>query len=147
MTTLILLMALAGTIWWLAAKQQPRRDAAAAQRWDAFHAYATAHHLQMVYIQQVYQRASTGSKAYVSIYNDPTAATRDTWFWWAQVQQGSVVAVHPSEGWGPHTRRDDVLFIGTEQSRRPAIYATVDAKSLRRACRHQAKYPIRTGVA
>jgi hypothetical protein len=145
--TYISLIALAGAIWWLVDRQRPQLDAAAAQRWEAFYGYSTAHHLQMLYIQRVYQRAQTGSKAYVSVYNDPTSAVRDAWFWWTQVQQGSVVAVQPSEGWGPHTGRDDVLFVGAEQSRQPAIYAAVDAKTLRRARRHRQQYAVRTSAA
>lgn len=46
---------------------------------------------------------------------------------------GSVVAVSISEGWGPHTRRDDVLFIGSRGL--PGVHATLNAATVRRVQR------------
>lgn len=133
----LFLLAVVATVLWLIFRPQPKRDAAAAQAWAAFHQYATNYGWSLLYIQNVYQHAHRGSKALVSIYGDPTSASRDTWFWWHQVQPGSVVAVHLNQGWGPHTCRDDVLYIGnnapTPQS---GIYATFSTQELTRAQRH-----------
>jgi hypothetical protein len=100
-----------GVVVWLIFRPQPERDATAAQSWAEFHRYATGNGWFLLYVQNVYQHAHRGSKAIVSIYGD-AGVSRDAWFWWEQVQRGSVVAVSLSQGWGPHTGRDDVLYIG-----------------------------------
>lgn len=69
----------------------------------------------------------------MSIHGD-RGSMRDARFWRTQVAPGSVVAVNVSEGWGPHTRRSDVLFIGAQD--RAGVYATLDAATVRRAQRH-----------
>ncbi|MCH9729754.1 MAG: hypothetical protein K0U84_08790 [Actinomycetia bacterium] len=116
---------------------QPERDAAAAHAWAEFARSATDHDLSMLYIENVYDRAYRGSKAVVSLYGDGPSASNDAWFWWEHVQPGSVVAVRLSKGWGSHTRRDGVLYIGnggtTDQS---GIYATFGARELTQAQRH-----------
>jgi hypothetical protein len=127
----------ASIVAWLILRPQPQRDAAAAQAWAQFHRYATANGWSMLYIQNVYQRAHRGSKAMVSIYGDALGASRDAWFWWELVQRGSVVAVNLGEGWGPHTRRDDVLYIGNgEPAPQSGVHATFGARELVRAQRH-----------
>jgi hypothetical protein len=131
-TSLVLLTAVLAAIWWYSSKHQPQRDAAAARVWEEFHRYATAQHLDVLFIHDVYRRAQTGSKAHVSIYNDHSGATRDAWFWRTQVRKGSVVAVRLDEGWGPHTQRDDVLFIGNSPHQ-PAVCAAIGRSTLRRA--------------
>lgn len=75
-------------------------------------------------------------KAYMSIYGDSSGIRRDAWFWWEQVHKGSVVAVRPTVGWGPHSGREDVLYIGTEVSHQSGVYGAVDATTLTRANRH-----------
>ncbi|MDP7703701.1 MULTISPECIES: hypothetical protein [unclassified Mycobacterium] len=102
---------------------QNQRDAAAAQTWAGFYSYATANGLHMLCIEKVYQHAHRGSKAIVFIYGENAGARRDAWFWWTQVQQGSVVAAYLSEGWGPHTNRDHVLYIGDEHNETTGVYA------------------------
>ena len=105
------------------------------QRWVALHDYAVAHHLRLLYVQKVYERhPKKGCKARVSIYGEPGSTWRDAWFWHHQVQPGSVVAVVASQGWGSHTRRDDVLFIGSKD--RPGVHASLDVATVRRAQRH-----------
>ena len=144
MTTFMLLTVLGGVLGWLVWRQQPQRDADAAQTWARFHQYAAANHLHLLYIEHDYQHAQQGSKAFVSIYDDPTRTTRDAWFWWTQVQKGSVVAVRLSQGWGPHTNRDDVLYIGAGPTRQSGIYASLDAKILTRARRYLDQHAIGT---
>lgn len=135
MTTLIVLGAVAGAIVWLVTRDQPQQNAAAAQRWGQFHQYATANQLQLLYIDSDYQHARQGSKAVVYEYGNP-AVKRDAWFWWEQVHRGSVVAVRHSQGWGPHTHRDNVLYIGDGPTRHSGIHGALDAKTLARARRH-----------
>lgn len=105
MSSLLFLIAV-GVVVCLICRPQPARDAAAAQSWAAFHHYTTGNGWTLLYVQNVYQHAQRGSKAMVSIYGDTTGTSRDAWFWWEQVQHGSVVAVSHSQGWGPHTNRD-----------------------------------------
>lgn len=112
----------------------------AVQRWVALHDYAVAHHLRLLYVQKVYERhPKKGCKARVSIYGEPGSTWRDAWFWHHQVQPGSVVAVAASQGWGSHTRRDDVLFIGSQDH--PGVHASLDAATVRRAQRHHRRPP------
>ena len=132
----ILFLAVAGFLAWLFLRPRPELDAAAAQAWASFHGHATTNGLQMLYVEDVYQRAARGSKAYVSIHGDPSGNKRDAWFWWEQVRKGSVVAVRPTVGWGPHSGRENVLYVGTEASRQSGVYGVVDAKTLTRARRH-----------
>ncbi|WP_229481855.1 hypothetical protein [Mycolicibacterium mageritense] len=131
----ILFFAVAGFLAWVFLRPRPELDTAAAESWASFHSYAAAEGLQMLYIEDVYQHASRGSKAYVSIYGDTSGIKRDAWFWWTQVHKGSVVAVRPTIGWGPHSGREDVLYIGTGAKRQSGVYGLVDAKTLTRACR------------
>lgn len=134
--TLTFLIAV-GVVVWLIFRPQPARDAAAAQSWAAFHQYTTGHGWTLLYVQNVYQHAQRGSKAMVSIYGDATGISRDAWFWWDQVQRGSVVAVSHSQGWGPHTNRDNVLYIGNQApGQQSGVYATFGSKELVRAQRH-----------
>lgn len=112
----------------------------AVQRWIALHDYAAAHHLRLLYVQKVYERhPKKGCKARVSIYGEPGSTWRDAWFWHHQVQPGSVVAVAASQGWGSHSRRDDVLFIGSQD--RAGVHATLDAATVRRAQRQHRRPP------
>jgi hypothetical protein len=134
-TLALLLLILIPFLVWLTCRDQPQRDAAAAQEWARFYEYAHIYKLDLLYIERDYQHAHQGSKALVSLYTNP-ARTRDAWFWWTQVQKGSVVAVRFSQGWGPHTQRDDVLYIGHEATNQTGIYATLGAKTLARAHRH-----------
>lgn len=138
MITLSLMIGIGVLVWWLVRREEPARLIASSRRWASFHQSATAHGLQLLYIERIQPngRSNRGTKAFVSVYGNPMVAPRDAWFWWADVQQGSVVAVRMSEGWGPHTRREDVLFIGTERPQQSGIYDTVDAKTLARARRY-----------
>jgi hypothetical protein len=138
----LLLLAIVAAVLWLALRPHPERDAAAALSWAAFHQHATTNGWLLLYVQTVYQHAHRGSKALVSIYRDPTSASRDAWFWWHQVQPGSVVAVHLNQGWGPHTCRDDVLYIGRNTpTPHSGIYATFSTQELTRAQRHFRRHP------
>jgi hypothetical protein len=133
----LFLIVVMGFVVWLIFRPQPERDAAAAQSWAAFHQYTSGRGWTLLYVQNVYQRAQRGSKAMVSIYGDSTGMSRDAWFWWEQVHRGSVVAVSHSQGWGPHTNRDGVLYIGTQApEQQSGVYATFNAKELARAQRH-----------
>lgn len=135
MTTFIFLIAVACVVLWLSHREQPQKDMAAAQQWAQFYHYATNNQMQLLCIDDDYQHARQGSKALVYIYGTP-AFKRDAWFWWEQVTKGSIVAVHTSQGWGPHTHQDNVLYIGDGPSRTNGVHAAIDAKTLARARRH-----------
>lgn len=148
MEILIVVAGVALVVW---LTTQPRRDADAAAAWVRFHQTATEHGLRILYVNSVQQRARHGSKAWVCLYGDGTGVRRDAWFWWRDVQQGSVVAVRLSQGWGPHTKREGVLYIGTRESPAQAgVHATFGARELARAQRHfrrTALGPCSAGVA
>lgn len=145
MSSLLFLIAV-GVVVWLICRPQPARDAAAAQSWAAFHHYTTGNGWTLLYVQNVYQHAQRGSKAMVSIYGDTTGTSRDAWFWWEQVQHGSVVAVSHSQGWGPHTNRDGVLYIGNQATGQSGVYATFGSKELVRAQRHYRRHATISGT-
>lgn len=137
MSSLLLLLILVGLAIWLSNRSTPQRDAAAAQSWANFHHYAATNGWPLLEIHSRYEDWSQGSKAYVSIYGAPTGIVRDAWFWWHHVQPGSVVAVHGfGEGWGPHTGKDGVLYIGDRDLRQSGVTATFNAKELTKARRH-----------
>lgn len=134
---LLLFFAAVGAVVWWVVRPAPELDAAAAQSWAGFHRYAAGNGWTLLYVHGVYKRGHRGSKAHVSIYGDITRAGRDSWFWWHQVQPGSVVAVSGvSQGWGPHTLRDDVLYVGDEHDHHDGVQATFGARELARAQRH-----------
>lgn len=148
---LLLFMLSMGVVVWLIVRPTPQRDAAAAQSWANFHYYTVGNGLQLLYVHTLDENGERGSKAHVSIYGDTTSVVRDSWFWWHQVQPGSVVAVHGlGEGWGPHTGKDGVLYIGDRHEQRSGVQATFGARELTRAQRHwdqQQNYFGGTGAA
>jgi len=114
-----------------------RRDAEAAARVDQLRASATSFggHAHIVLILQVYQQVKRGTKAYVQL--DGAGWTRDAFFWWVRLEPGSMVVATSSTGWGPHTRRSDVLWVGSEYS--PAgtgIHGVASAADVKRWNRH-----------
>jgi hypothetical protein len=139
---------LIGVAVWLVVRPTAARDAAAAQFWAGFHYCSATNGWALLYVHSVYKHGNRGSKAHVSIYGDTASASRDSWFWWHQVQPGSVVAVSGlSQGWGPHTRRDDVLYVGDGPDRRDDVQATFSARELLRAQRHWSRHQSYLGGA
>ncbi|PVA44670.1 hypothetical protein DDJ48_01690 [Mycobacteroides abscessus] len=137
----LLFMITIGVVIWLALRPTPERDAQAAQSWANFHHYTASNGWTLLHVQSVYKHGNRGSKARVSVYGDTTRTNRDSWFWWHQAQRGSVVAVRGlSQGWGPHTHRDDVLYIGNEFSHQDGIQAVFDARELKRAQQHWSRH-------
>ncbi len=111
-----------------------RRDARAAARWVRFAEHAADNRLTIVHVIGVYQLAWNGTKAIIAVYGDPQA--RDAWFWWDTVERGATLAVATSSGYGPHTQRDDVVFVGG-QTAGSGVYDRLSSKVLARAQRHQ----------
>ena len=62
----------------------------------------------------------------------------DAFFWHdVRITVGSLVLVRTSTGWGPHTNRDDVLWIGSKNE--PAgtgIFAVIPSAAVKRWQRH-----------
>lgn len=137
MFSLLVLVAI-GVVIWLVVRPTPQRDAAAAHSWANFHHYAVlVNGWQLLYVHTRYEEWGRGSKAHVSLYGDPASAVRDSWFWWHRVQPGSVVAVQGfGQGWGSHTGKDGVLYIGNEHTHQSGVHATFSAQELNRARRH-----------
>lgn len=117
------------------AARRARRDAGTAAWVDEQRANAYASGGQALMILQVYQQSRRGMKVYVQLDGQPW--TRDAFFWWVIVTAGSMVLVRASTGWGPHTNRDDVLWIGSKNL--PAgtgIFAVIVPGDVKRWSRH-----------
>lgn len=117
-----------------------RRDAAAAARVDELRSRvrSAGDHVHLVLILQVYQQVHRGTKAFVQL--EGSEWTRDAFFWWVWMEAGSMAAVTSSVGWGPHSQRDDVLWVGGRDL--PAgtgIYGIAPAADVRRWNRHHSR--------
>jgi hypothetical protein len=144
----LLFVSAVGAVVWMIVRPTPERDAAAAHTWANFHHCAVSNGWQLLEVHSVYERWPPGSKAYVSRYGDAARVVSDSWFWWHHVQPGSVVAVRGlGMGWGSHTGKDGVLYIGSEYDRQSGVQATFGAKELTRAQRHWHRYQPHLGAA
>lgn len=110
-----------------------RRDERAATKWARFVDHAASNGLTIATVQDVYQSAQHGSKAVITLYGD--TQFRDAWFWWDHVTTGETLAVAMSSGYGQHTHRECVIYIGS-QADGSGVYDVLSAKTLRRAKRH-----------
>ncbi len=89
--------------------------------------------VEVVLVQHVYQRSRRGTKALVLM--ERTGQQHDAWFWWSRVSSGQMAAVQFTEGWGPHTQRDGVLYVGHKDTGH-GIYELLSAREVKRASRH-----------
>lgn len=110
-----------------------RRDERAAAKWARFADHAARNGLSIVTVGAVYQYARNGTKAVINIQGEPY--DRDAWFWWTTVDSGSALAVSLSTGYGPHTHRDGVVYVGSQYGG-TGVYDRLSAKTLVRANRH-----------
>jgi hypothetical protein len=94
-------------------------------------ALRSGHH--SVFVADPYQPCHQGTKAYV--YVDGEAERRDAFFWHTQVHVGALYVVSFSAGYGPHSGRYNVLYIG-ERHQEPPIVAYFTARQVARYCRH-----------
>lgn len=117
-----------------------RRDARAAAKWVRFAEHAAHHGLTIVHIVDVYEVARNGTKAVITVYGSPRA--HDAWFWWDNVAVGTTLAVALSTGYGPHTHRDGVIFVGG-QTTGSGVYDRLGPRVLARAQRHQIRFETR----
>lgn len=92
---------------------------------------------EIVWVESVYQKGRRGTKAIV--YLERTEERRDVWFWWSHVEPGEIAAVEASVGYGPHTLRDDVLYIGGEHTG-SGIHHVMSALDVKRARRHLKRF-------
>ena len=114
-------------------QRQARRDAEAFARLMGMRDRAANATTRIVFVQHVYQRAHRGTKAFVVC--DDTHEQRDAWFWWFRAEPGQMAAVRALSGWGPHNRRDDVLYIGGEHTG-SGVCELLPAKDVARAKRY-----------
>lgn len=117
-----------------------RRDARAAAKWIRFAEHAAHHGLTIVHVVDVYLLDRTGTKAVITVIGTPEE--RDAWFWWDRVEIGTTLAVAFSSGYGPHTGRGDVIFIGG-QATGSGVHDRLSPKILDRAQRHQIRSEAR----
>lgn len=110
-----------------------RRDERAATKWSRFADHAAQHGMSIVTVGAVYQYARNGTKAVITIQGE--TYDRDAWFWWTSVEPGTALAVSLSTGYGPHTHRDGVVFVGSQYGG-AGVYDWLSAKTLTRAARH-----------
>lgn len=98
-----------GSRWWQFRK---RRDERCAQETSQFYDNARRNRHSLVTVLTPTQFARRGSKAVISVDGGPPC---DAWFWWFRVAPGQVVAVDQiGQGWGPHSQRHGVIYIGSE---------------------------------
>ena len=91
------------------------RDQQLAAQWAATRQLLDARpELRLVQVGKTYQRASTGTKAWVRRWGHSGPWT-DTWFWETQWPPGTLLVVSPAVGWGPHNQNPAVLYIRREQ--------------------------------
>ena len=117
-----------------------RRNARAAAKWVRFAEHAAHDGLTIVHVVDAYQIARNGTKAVITVYGDHRA--RDAWFWWERVETGTTLAVTFSSGYGPHSHRDGVIFIG-DQAYGSGVHHRLSSKVLARAQRHQIRFEAR----
>ena len=90
--------------------------------------------LGMARVTGIQQDGRRGMKAWISL--DPAGEIRDSFFWHVHdLSVGDVVVIRSSVGFGPHTRRDDVIFIGSERGG-PGVLDRIPARTVQRAARH-----------
>jgi hypothetical protein len=84
--------------------------------------------------------AAQRNQAFIELDRVP-GWTRDAFFWWMHsIHPGQMLSVHMSQGWGPHTQRSDVLWIGSEHDLAgTGIGGAVPAADVRRWARHHAR--------
>jgi hypothetical protein len=119
-------------------RRRAERDAnAAAQLYELRErARSSGRGAYVVHVLSVYQQARRGTKAFVK--NDATGAVRDAWFWWSRIKPGEILLVEASSGWGPHSGRTDVLYVGGEHRGR-GISQGLPSGTAKRARRHEAR--------
>jgi hypothetical protein len=74
---------------------------------------AQAPGIELIRVARITQHAARGTKAIVQ-HSD--GGTQDAWFWRIRVSRGDVMLVRGHTGYGPHTRGDHVLYIGTKET-------------------------------
>lgn len=110
-----------------------RGDAKAAAEIARFWDFARNNNLEVLRVEHVYQTGRRGTKAMTSLVR--TGERVDTWFWWDRVVPDRLVAVDVGVGWGSHTHRQNVHYVGREFGG-TGIASTARGDQWRRAQRH-----------
>lgn len=92
-------------------KSRQAKRTARAEALEQFIATWSAQGLVPVTVLRVYQVARRGSKAVLLF---PGGQQVDAWFWWFTVTPGSFVMIAPAVGYGSHTHRDGVHYVGSK---------------------------------
>lgn len=69
--------------------------------------------LHLVRVLQVYQVARKGTKC---VIEHARGGTQDAWFWSFRPRRGSVLIVRSSSGYGLHTNRAHVMYVGSRNT-------------------------------
>lgn len=116
---------------------QARKDEAAAAALVAMRQEAAANprELGVVHVAEVQRSSAKGTKAW--IFDERTGMRRDAFFWHVHnLIAGQIILGRPSEGYGPHTRRSDVVFFGRQDNSFPAVIRMLPPDTGRRADRY-----------
>ncbi|MDT3441636.1 MULTISPECIES: hypothetical protein [unclassified Pseudofrankia] len=130
-------MGMSGLFGWFRRRRERGDAAAAAHLYFVRGRVAATPGAALVHVLQVYQYAARGTKAIVR--DDASGYAFDAWFWWARVGPGQAVAVHAGAGWGPHTQRDNVLYVGQENGA-SGVLEILPAGIVARAARHAGRH-------
>jgi hypothetical protein len=116
-------------------RRRRRSDAQAAAQLASLRSVADPHSgVYVVHVRSVYQRGRGGAKAWIVF--EGFSELRDSWFWHSPgIAAGQVLAVTPQIGYGPHTRREGVVFIG-DKWQGTGIRAALPAHVVKAADRH-----------
>lgn len=87
----------------------------------------------VVYVRHVYQRARTGTKAWIEF--DANGAVCDAWLWHFRARRGMALLVRASEGWGEHHQRDTTYIGGPQQGGIVEVLPRGTRKAVRRVAR------------
>lgn len=121
---------------WIAARRAKKE--ARAQVLEQFIASWTAQGFVPVKVLRVYQHAQRGSKAVLPL---PDGQQVDAWFWWYQVSAGTYVFVAPGVGYGSHTHKNDVRYIGSKAGQH-GVAAVMTIRDVRFLEKHRRKTAV-----
>jgi hypothetical protein len=121
-------------IGWFRGRRE-RADAEAAARLEWLRSMADPRlGVHVVHVRSVYQRARSGTKAVIVVEGFP--GTRDAWFWHSRaIAVSQVLAVSLGIGYGPHTNREGVVYIG-QRGTSTGVRAVLPGSVVAAASRH-----------
>lgn len=114
------------------------QDEVAARQLTALRERASTNHLVVLHVGDVVQVTRRETKAWVTV--DASGDRFDSWFWNAQVTKGQTVLASVSGGYGAHTQRDHILYVGREGV--TGVHEVLPAGTRASAERHFRRQPV-----